>query len=132
MGLSLLKGAVGNVWSWLISKVVWRLVLGVVGGIVLGPIVVLWAIVLGCARVEPWSVLMWWWLAVLVVRLSKISSYLAIGCDKGILTSGNSPEDVIAKILHEHLFSALHVLYDDVRNVVIRVLVEGVLVLHNI
>ena len=93
MGLSLLKGAVGNVWSWLISKVVWRLVLGVVGGVELGPIVVLWAIVLGCTRVVPWSVLLWW-LAVLVVRLSKIFSYLAIGCDKGILTSGNSSEDI--------------------------------------
>ena len=72
MGLSVLKGAIGNVWSRLISNVVWRLVLGVVGDIVLGcvvlgPIVVLWAIVLGCARVVPWSVLMWW-LAVLIAR----------------------------------------------------------------
>ena len=66
------------------------------------------------------------------MRLSKTFSYLAIGCDKGILTSRNSLEDVIAKVLHEHLFFALHVLDDDVRDVVIRVLMEGVLVLHNI
>ena len=73
-----------------------------------------------------------WWLAVLVVRLSKTFSYLAIGCDKGILTSRNSLEDVVAQVLHEHLFFTLHVLDDDVRHVVIRMLAEGVLVLHDI
>ena len=39
LGLSVLKGMVGDVWSRLISKDVWRLILGVVGGIVLGPVV---------------------------------------------------------------------------------------------
>ena len=39
LGLSVLKGMVGDVWSRLISKDVWWLVLGVVGGIVLGCVV---------------------------------------------------------------------------------------------
>ena len=39
LGLSVLKGMVGHVWSRLISQDVWRLVLGVVWGIVLGCVV---------------------------------------------------------------------------------------------
>ena len=65
------------------------------------------------------------------MRLLKTFPYLTIGCNKCILTSRDSLEDVVTEVLHEHLFFALHVLDDDVRDVVIRVLLEGVLVLHN-
>ena len=79
----------------------------------------------------PWSILLWW-LVVLVARLLKTISNLTVGAYEGILATRDSLEDVVAKVLHEHLFFALHVLDDDVRDVVIRVLFEGVLVLHNI
>ena len=79
---------------------------------------------------KPWSVMLWW-LAVLVVGLLKTFPYLTVGCDKCILTSRNSLEDVVAKVLHEHMFLALHVLDDDVRDATIGVVLEGVLVLHD-
>ena len=56
---------------------------------------------------------------------------MTIGCDEGVLTARYSFEDVVAKVLHEHLLLAFHILDDNVRNVCVRVLMEGVLILHN-
>ena len=74
---------------------------------------------------------LWWWLVVLVARLVKTISDLTIGGHEGILAARDSLEDVVAKILHEHLFLALHNLNDNVRDVCVRVLLEGMLILHN-
>ena len=65
------------------------------------------------------------------MRLLKTFPYLTIGCDEGILTARYSLEDVVAKVLHEHLLLAFHILDDNVRNVCVSVLMEGVLILHN-
>ena len=56
---------------------------------------------------------------------------MTIGCDEGVLTARYSFEDVVAKVLHEHLLLAFHILDDDVRDVVVWMLLEGVLVLHD-
>ena len=39
--------------------------------------------------------------------------YLAIWCDKRVLTARDPFEDIVTEILHEHLLLALHVLNDD-------------------
>ena len=56
---------------------------------------------------------------------------MTIGCDEGVLTARYSFEDVVAKVFHEHLLLAFHILDDDVRDVVVWMLLEGVLVLHD-
>ena len=78
----------------------------------------------------PWSILLWW-LVVLVARLLKTISNLTVGAYEGILATRDSLEDIVAKVLHEHLLLAFHILDDNVRNVCVSVLMEGVLILHN-
>ena len=57
--------------------------------------------------------------------------YLAIWCDKRVLTARDPFEDIVTEILHEHLLLALHVLYDQVLEGAVGMLMEVVLVFHD-